>query len=323
MALRIALTGASGFVGRAVLPLLAAAGHSTAVLLRKPPATPVPAGCRVVQGGLSDAVALQELTRDADVVLHIAGAISGVTAQDFLRTNRDGTLALSEAAHRNGVKRFVFVSSLAAREPSISHYAASKRAAEDALAQFTDAMQVLVLRPAAVYGPGDKATLPLLAALLSRVAVLPGQREQRFSLIHVEDLARICVEAVSSPITGLRELDDGEGDHGWDALIAISRQHFGRPQQVAFLPRGLAMGVGHAGDAVARLRGRPSMVSAAKMRELYFPSWVTVPPGWPRSQAISLRDGLPSTIEAYQAQGLLPRVPVVAKSRSTTGSGNP
>lgn len=320
MALRIALTGASGFVGRAVTPKLLDAGHAVRVLLRNPRAAPQPAAVEVVEGDLSSATALQRLTQGCDVVLHVAGAIAGLTPADFMAANGEGTARLVAAARVNGVKRFVYLSSLAAREPQLSAYAASKRAGEDAAQAVADAMQVLVLRPAAVYGEGDKATLPLLAALTSRVGVLPGTRGQRFSMIHVDDLARICVEAVSSPITGVREVDDGADGYGWDNLIAISRALYGRPGVPVLLPQALAMAVGQGGDAVARLRGKPGMVSAAKMRELYFPNWVAQGPGWPRANPIPFAEGLPRTVAWYQAQGLLPRLPQVAKSGRETGS---
>ncbi len=109
--------------------------------------------------------------------------------QDFFDPNVDGTMALAEAAQCNGVKQFVYVSSLAAKVSLLNNYAASKAAAEVALQNYTAKMCLTILRPAAVYGPGDTATLPLLKSLMARVAIIPGSATAQFSMVHVQDVA--------------------------------------------------------------------------------------------------------------------------------------
>ena len=323
MALTIAVTGATGFVGKAVLPRLLEAGHDLRVLVRDPAKHDFPSAVKIVPGGLDDASALFELVAGADVVLHMAGAISAVNRAGFFRTNTTGTDALVMAAQAGGVKRFVLLSSLAARRPEISAYAASKRAAEDVVAAVNKIMQVLVLRPAAVYGPRDTATLPLLKALMGRIAILPGRPFNRFSLIHVEDLAQICVEAVASPLTGMREVDDASGGHAWRELAAITQANFNRPTKLFFIPFVVALAIGALGLLATWIFRRPMMVSVDKMRELYEPDWLIEGENWPRTNPVSLFDGLPETIKWYQANGMLPPLNKAHKSPGAEGPTNP
>jgi 2-alkyl-3-oxoalkanoate reductase len=306
MTLSIAVTGASGFVGRTLMPFLANAGHRVSVLVRNPDASASANSVRVIKGNLQDVSALHDLTQNADVVLHIAGIVSGIQRSDFMTANFAGTLALAKAAKSNGVKRFVYVSSLAAREPSLNAYGESKAAAEQALLQMAGEMEVCIIRPAAVYGAGDKATLPLLQILMSHIALIPGTADAKFAMVHVDDVARALADAVRGP-TGVFELHDGAGSHSWPEMIAISRQHFGTPTHAYYIPKALALALGYLGDAVARLRNRATLVNSGQIRQIYHADWCVKGVTWPLKNSISLQDGLPQTIRWYQAQGLLPQ----------------
>lgn len=311
---RIALTGATGFVGQAVTRLLARRGHELSILARDPAKLDGAIKARVIMGDLFNKTALAELASDCDAILHMAGAIKALRREGYFAVNRDGTANLAGAALAGGVKRLVLVSSLAAREPQLSHYAASKRAAEETLTSHGGELEGLIIRAPAVYGPGDEATLPLLKALMSPVAILPGRRGQRFSLIHVDDLAAVFCDAVESGRTGLVEVDDLSGGHNWEALAGLTRAAFGTPRQSLFVPFALAGAAGLAMDGLSAVRGRAHMVSLGKMRELYHADWVAAGENWPRPNPIALGEGLPETIRWYQAQGKLPRG--AAESRS-------
>jgi nucleoside-diphosphate-sugar epimerase len=302
--LRIAVTGATGFVGKSLLPLLMAAGQRLSVLVRNPTVGQFADDIRMVTGDLQNVSALLDLTQNTDVVLHIAGVVSAVRRADFMTANCEGTVALAKAAKANGVKRFVYVSSLAAREPSLTAYGESKAAAEQALS--TMDLDVCVLRPAAVYGPGDTATLPLLQALMSRTAFIPGAANAAFAMIHVSDVARALADAVDGP-TGVFELHDGSSGHSWPELIALTRQHFGTPRHVFYIPKVVMMGLGHFGDAVAKVRNRLSLINTNQIKQIYHPDWRVKVKCWTLENAVSLQDGLPQTICWYQAQGLLPQ----------------
>jgi nucleoside-diphosphate-sugar epimerase len=162
------MTGATGFVGGHALRELLARGHDVRVLVRSKArlADEFSGRVKLVSGGLDDAAAIEELVTGADAVLHLAGVIKAVNRQAFMAVNADGAGRLAQAAQRAGVRRFVLVSSLAARERAISHYAASKAAGED---KVTDAYagaatgEVVILRPPAVYGPVTRPRCRLFA----------------------------------------------------------------------------------------------------------------------------------------------------------------
>jgi nucleoside-diphosphate-sugar epimerase len=128
MPLKIALTGATGFVGRTVVNEMLGVKHSVTALVRDVSRANLPRDVRLVSGDLQNIAALDELTTGADVVIHVAGLISAVKRADYFVANEQGTRNVVQAALRHGVKRFVHVSSLSAREPQLSSYGASKLA---------------------------------------------------------------------------------------------------------------------------------------------------------------------------------------------------
>lgn len=305
LALRVALTGASGFVGRHVVSQLLARGHVVRALYRTAPPAPA-TGTTVVIGDLADANALAELVSDCDVVLHVAGAISARDDAGFHAVNVEGTRAVVKAAVAAHVRRLVHVSSLAARQPSLSPYAASKRRGEDVVVEAASKLSTLILRPCAIYGPGDGATLPLLKQLMSRFALLPGRPHQRFSLLQVEDFARVCVAAVEAVDEGIREVDDLSGGHGWDDLVALTRAAFGRPERRFFVPYACAYGLGAVSSVFTRIVGTRAMLTTGKVREMYQADWVVRGENWPRANPVMLAEGLIETIRWHQERGELP-----------------
>lgn len=303
MSLTIGLTGATGFAGPFVLAELLAAGHDVKALVRRP--REFAGRVTTIQGSLDEPPTLAPLVAGADVVVHVAGAISSINENNYFRINFAGTKALYEAALAAGVKRFVFISSLAARLPEISAYAGSKRAAEDFLLSRNDGIEIIILRPSAVYGPGDKATLPLVKALQARVAILPGRATARFSLIHAADLGKVIAAAATAKITGLQEIDDGSGGYDWAALAAANAKITGKPSKLVFMPKSLALGGAFAIECFAALNGGAAMANRGKVRELYQPDWVVRSPAWPGQNFRSLEQGLVETLQWYWRAGWL------------------
>jgi nucleoside-diphosphate-sugar epimerase len=305
--MKIAVTGATGFVGRHLLPLLAQQNWTVRILARNPENFPAPGEMTFVRGDVLNREAVLQLCSGCEAVLHLAGAISG-TAAHMTDVNGEGTRTVVAAAAEAGVRRFVFVSSLAAREPDVSSYGKSKASGELAVRLAPRELQTLIIRPPAVYGEGDVATLPLLKILMSQTAIIPGTATSRFSLIHAEDLARILVDAVSSHVEGLREVDDGHGGYTWAEVAQTARDLFGYPARTAHVPKALALALGYAAGGVARFSGRPGMMSADKMRQLYHEDWSALPPGWPREKPIALAEGLRRTLLWSMDKGMLPRI---------------
>jgi nucleoside-diphosphate-sugar epimerase len=303
MGLKVGLTGATGFAGPFVLAELLAAGHRVNALVRRP--REFEGAVTGIQGSLDEPHSLAKLVEGMDVVVHVAGAISSINENNYFRINFAGTKALYEAALAAGVKRFVFVSTLAARSPEVSAYAASKRAAEDYLQSRNDGIEIAILRPCAVYGPGDKATLPLIKALQSRVAILPGRSNSRFSLVHAADLGKVIAAAALGPTTGLFEIDDGAGGYDWAALSAANARFTGKPSKLVFVPKSIALGGAFAIECFAALNGGAAMANRGKVHELYQPDWVVRGAAWPGQKFRSLDQGLDETLKWYWQAGWL------------------
>jgi uncharacterized protein YbjT (DUF2867 family) len=196
---KLALTGATGFLGGHVLRRALEAGHAVRALARK--AQPPRAGVAWVAGSLDDAASLAALCEGTDAVIHVAGVVNG-DAATFDAGNRLGTVSMLAAA---AGKRFVHVSSLAAREPGLSNYGASKRAAEDAVV--ASPLDWRIVRPPAIYGPGDTDNLELFR--MARWGVVPLPPTGRMSVIHADDMARLIVAlAESSEPRAFYEADD-------------------------------------------------------------------------------------------------------------------
>lgn len=309
------MTGASGFTGGHAVSEVLSRGHRLRALARDPARARLPAGVEVVPGDLEDADALDRLLAAADAVVHLAGAVSALTPHEYFRVNARGTVALAESAQRHGVARFVHVSSLSARAPELSAYGASKRAGEDAIAALMERLNALILRPPAVYGPGDRATLPLLRELTRPLAVIPGRRQNRFSLVHAADLARYIADAVESTAGGLHEISDGTaGGYGWDDLLAIAGRERGAPVRALFLPRPLPQAVALGAEALARITGRPGMINRGKIAELYHSDWVSRPTKLQLAAPITFATGFPETLAWYRKAGWLPRPPDADRS---------
>jgi nucleoside-diphosphate-sugar epimerase len=306
MSFRIAITGATGFVGRLVVENLIGGHHHVSALVREPARHSLNAAVRWSVGDLKNNDALSSLVAGADVVVHIAGAVTAVSRQHFLDVNCEGTIALAKAALAQGVKRFVYVSSLAATLPGLNAYAESKAKAEAALLKFSEDMQIVILRPAAIYGPGDTATLPLLKALLSPTAVIPGTPTARFSMVHVDDVSHAIVAAALNTETGTFYVSDGES-YGWPDLISIVRSRFGTAQRVVYLPKTLALAAGQLGDVWASLTRKPALINSGQIKQLYHDDWRVTGREWPMVHPLKLGTGLPQTILWYQAQGKLPK----------------
>jgi nucleoside-diphosphate-sugar epimerase len=268
-------------------------------------------GVEWVRGSLEDVSALDDLTSGADAVVHLAGAIAEKSLAAYLRTNVAGTASVLDAAQKNSVARFVHVSSLVARQPDISHYAYSKKESERLL-QGARTISTLAIRPCAVYGQGDLATLPLIRELMKARAIIPARVENRFSMIHVADLARILVEAAGSEQEGIVEVDDGAGGYQWADLAKITQRHFATPRTMHFLPKILARTVAMASESVSTITGRPPVATRGSIDQLYAGDWVVQKSGWPLKRPIGLEEGLLRTIDGYQNMKLLPKQARVA-----------
>lgn len=268
-----AVTGATGFLGRQIVRALAEQGWRVRVLARRDPVDSLwrEAEPQVILGDLDDAFALERLCADAEVVIHAAGLVKGRNRAAFDAVNVAGARRVAAAARHT--PHVVLVSSLAAREPHLSHYSASKRAGEAAMAEALGD-RLTIVRPCAIYGPGDREMLPVFQAAAT-VPVLPIFDDRaRVAMIHVEDAALQTVALAAAPSAGrIVALCDARRDgYSWRELMTAAARASGRTPRLTPIPKAFVHALGITNDFTALLGAAP-MLTSAKARELLHPDW--------------------------------------------------
>lgn len=299
----IALTGATGFVGRAALSSLNSHGTQVRALARTPPET---TDAEWVRGDLADRAALDRLVAGAEAVIHVAGLTTARDAAAFEAANVAGTLALIEAAARAGVPRFVFVSSLSAREPGLSAYGASKERAERLV--MASGLDWTIVRPPGVYGPWDVDYLEMFK--LAQRGVVPVPPPGRSSLIHVQDLGDLLAALVPGGEAVTRRMFEPDDGHagGWShrELARLIGWAVGRRPWVVHLSRGMLQQASRADRLVRRGKAR---LTADRVGYMAHPDWVARPerhvPAAVWRPRINTRDGLKATARWYRDKGWL------------------
>ncbi len=279
------------------------AGYGIRALTRR--AQPPQTGVEWIAGDLADKKALDTLMRDADAAIHIAGRVTAPDRAGFAEANIAGTQNTIDAAAANGVSRFLHISSLAARAPDVSDYGWSKAGAEKRVRASTLAWTIL--RPPAVYGPGDTEMLDLFKMAKHGWVVLPPAG--RLSLIHVDDLCRAILACVATPETSgaVYEPDDGTAN-------GLSHAEFARKLGMATGGKGrpvsLPSPLVRLGARLDRLfRGKNAKLTPDRARYFCHPNWVSdsakqLPKNlW--TPAIPSKTGLTETAEWYRRKGWL------------------
>jgi uncharacterized protein YbjT (DUF2867 family) len=237
----ILLTGASGTVGRALLPLLLAAGHDVRALARDPRGL---GRHRVnVQIALGDLARLgdrhlqRQALRGADTVIHLAAAIRDEPHARVEELNGLATARLLRAAERAGIERFVFFSALGASEFQRTRFFRAKALAEKAVVE--SPLPTTIFSPSIVYDPDDR-----WVRLMKRLALLPavpisGSGEARFEPIWAHDVARCVVASLHNDAGNARYELAGPQVLSYDKIARIVARASGRRRPLVHVPLGL------------------------------------------------------------------------------------
>lgn len=299
---RVLITGASGFVGGALLARIAGAPHTahwTARAAVRVAGRTLPlAGEQRVVGNIDRDTDWNEALEGVSAVVHLAARVHVMRERRedvrtlYNSTNVAGTENLARSAARCGVRRFVFLSSVkvngestapgyafteavpSAAVPPTDPYAASKREAEDVLRRVgaDTGMEIVIVRPPLVYGPGVRANFAALLRLVKSGAPLPfGAIQNRRSLVGVSNLADFIVHCIANPDAANETflVSDGE-DLSTPDLVRRMARALGRPARLFPVPPGLLQTVADtvgAGNAMHRLLDS-LVVDCRKARQL-------------------------------------------------------
>ncbi len=299
----VAVTGATGFIGRRLIHQLASEGWQVKALTRKKKAEAE--SIEWIYGDLDNTSALTTLTQNVSSVIHCAGSVRGRSFGEFVHTNVTGTKHLLDAiTQQDTPPRFLHISSLAARQPELSWYAESKRLAEHQVIHHSTRLSWTIFRPTAVYGPGDKELRPLFKATRRGVLPVVGKSHNRFGLIHVDDLItaiRLWLDS-QTPCNDIFELDDGTPNgYSFESLAKLAEEVWKKPVRCIMIPHALIKTVAVLNLWLAHLLHYSPMLTPGKVKELQHHDWVCdnkplmrALPGWRPS--VHLHETLPSIV---------------------------
>lgn len=273
--MRYAMTGATGFLGGALTRMLDDAGHEVVALVRRPEtATDLrDLGATLVEGDLDDTAALDRLLEGADGFFHVAGWFKfGRRQKDLLHAvNVQGTRNALNAALRAGV-RTVYTSTIALNSDTrgevvdesyrfngrhLTEYDATKGLAHDVALEFAErGLELVIVQPSVIYGPGDTSTLGAVSRRVAEGRFTPGPRGGGACWVHVEDVARGHMLAMEQGVRGESYILAGEAATFEDALTRLARMTGGR--KPFFVPAGLIKVVARMNGALERVVRLPA-----------------------------------------------------------------
>ena len=298
------MTGATGFVGGATMRDAIAAGWHVRALTRR--RQPEREGVTWISGALDKPDSLAEMVAGSHAVMHIAGVVNVPTRAAFEAGNATATSHVVDAARGANVSRFIHVSSLTAREPQVSNYGWSKARAE-AIVQ-TSGLDWTIVRPPAVFGPGDTEMLDLFRMAQRGIALVPSGR---LSAIYVDELARLLMALAADrqlSIGAIYEPDDGR-ETGWShrSFARAVGRAVGRNRVSALrIPATILKATGQLDKLVRRNRAK---LTPDRARYIAHPDWVATkgafpPPGlW--HPEIDTVDALAETVRWYRRENWL------------------
>ena len=305
-----AITGATGFLGRYIVRAVAARGWRVRVLARQPIDHPQFVGLQLdaVPGDLSNGEALRALVDGADVIIHAAGLIKAPSSAAFEAVNVVGTANLAQAIGKSGTSpRVLLVSSMAAREPELSSYARTKRAAEQLLTTtLNGCATVIIVRPCAVYGPWDRETLSLFRAIARRIFLRPRSAHGRIAVIHAADaaaaIAMLCEQG--SHEASFELTDERIEGYSWDEIVRAAESAMETRALVIQLPGPIVKAAAAVSLVVGKLRRRTPLFTPEKAREILHADWgsslKSQPPRSLWRPEIGLAQGFRDTVNWYR-----------------------
>jgi nucleoside-diphosphate-sugar epimerase len=325
---KVLVTGATGFVGSHLVDALVERGRDVRCLVRRTSNLRYLKHPQIelVYGGVDGATAWDEALKDVDTIYHVAGVTFARRARDYFTVNHQGTEAILAGAlkHRDRIKRFVLVSSLAAVGPGrdgnpvdeettpapITPYGRSKLLGEEAVKAVADLLPATIVRPPAVYGPRDYGIYEFFKSIARGLSPTIGRYDKRISLVHVHDLARGIILAGESPVsTGRTYFISSEEVYLMRAVADRIAEILGRRARSIAIPRPVAFTVAVAAEALAAVMRKPPVINRDKVTDLSQTCWGCSIERAKRelgySQQVSLDEGLKGTVEWYKREGWL------------------
>jgi nucleoside-diphosphate-sugar epimerase len=319
---RVLIVGATGFVGRNLVPEMASRNPVT--ILARPTSDiglfTQNRDITICRGDLESGQGLRFALRAVDIVIHCAGRTMAPTYWDYYRTNVTGTANLLAAMREARVSKILYVSSYAACGPGrditpvqehepprpVSAYGRTKKMAEEMIAR--SGLLYTIVRPAAVYGPHDKEILAYVRILNRGICPLVGSGPKYVNLIHVRDLVDMIVDIVRRDRFAGRVYFAHDGQcYSLEATLDTISRALDKKNIKVRIPYSVAMLIGVLNDAL--LPPGAKVITRDKVREFACARWVCSTERAAREIGFRPRHtferGIVDTIEWYRRHGML------------------
>lgn len=292
--MKILVTGASGFLGSHIAERLASDGHEVRLLLRRTSSRQFIAGFphEEAVGDVTDAGSLPAAVAGVHGVIHVAGLVKARNEAEFEAVNASGTanLLAAVAAAAPDLRRFIYVSSLAAHGPSedgapravdapsrpITAYGRTKLAGEEMTRASAIGERSVIFRPPVIYGPRDPALVPFFKLARFRIAPLLMGGRNRISIVYVDDIARAIAAATTAEadVAGKTYCPEDGSVYSWRDLLAAVEEASGRRAMRVFAPRWAFEAAALASETFGLALGRAVSLTREKVKEMAQPHWV-------------------------------------------------
>ncbi len=332
--MRILVTGASGFIGSGLVAELTAQGHEVCALMRPTASIQFLKGVQFTRltGDLLDQDSLNRACQNVDVVIHLAGLTAAKNREEYFKFNAEGTKRLAEAAVKSSsVKKFIYISSLAAGGPSIglaprneteidhpvSMYGESKLRGELYLEELKGKLPFIVLRPPMVYGPRDKNIYFFFKTIQKNwLPVLPSKTttgHKYYSALHVDDLIQMISQSIGLPDSAYQNgerfyVSDGKIYTYERIMELIALELKVKPIRVK-VPAGLVTLAAKGGSLLGDLMKKNLPFNIDKQKELMPDYWICSPQKITEQLSYkpkyTMETGIPQTVTWYKVQGWL------------------
>lgn len=317
--MRALVTGGTGFIGSHLVEALLKKGYDVTCLVRQTSTLRWIEGLKVklIYGDCAEKETLKGLIKGYDYIYHLAGVTKAISREVYFRENSLGTENIvNGAAEENpGLKKFVYLSSLAASGPSpdgipldensppnpVSDYGRSKLAGENAVLKNKDYLRIVIIRPPAVYGPRDRDIYFFFKSIKRGIIPLWGG-ERFLSLLYVDDLVEGIISAGESG-EGIYYLSDGK-IYSIDTVTGKIAESLGvRPLKIR-IPESLLYIIALISEVLYKITEKPPLINREKIKEAVQKYWICNNQRAVRdfgfSPRVFLDDGIKRTADWYK-----------------------
>ena len=287
--MKIAITGANGFVGSGLIKHFSGLGHEPVALVRPQADTSLIQNATILKVDYNDLSSLETALKDVDILIHNAGSTRARSYAEMYQSNVELTRNILKAiGNTPSIRQFIMISSQAASRPSkgeepvteempsapVTWYGKSKQRAEE-LVRKSCPVSWTIIRPCSIYGEGDKDFLELIKMVRLGLVVRIGSRDKLLNMIHISELSELISRCLAVP-EAYGEVFfacDGQRYTQDQVSMTVAKVLGNKPLKLT-IPDALARLVFTLGELIGKLKGKPLVINKQKQNEIMADGWL-------------------------------------------------